>query len=150
MAPSRDKLLNWFIEDLSDQTLEKVRNHPGTVIEDGNFHLDVQGKTTNGQLNLQIQVDAHPRKTSLREWATQTVSGPAFLAVDEAMSPEEVREAFKNSIVDFNDKSQQRGKGTRVKKPKQNAEEKTEEPDQGGDKEKQNKKEKGKNKFGKW
>ncbi|KAJ4186512.1 hypothetical protein NW755_007807 [Fusarium falciforme] len=119
MAPGRDKLLNWFIEDLSDQTLEK------------------------------IQVDAHPKKTSLREWATQTVSGPAFVAVDEAMAPEEVREAFKNSIVDFNDKSQQRGKGTRVK-PKQNAEEKAEEPDQGDDKGKQNKKGKGKNKFGKW
>ncbi|RMJ16608.1 hypothetical protein CDV36_003735 [Fusarium kuroshium] len=148
--PSRKQVLCNFIDSIPDHKLENAISNTKVLTQDGNFHLDMQGKTTNGQLNLQIQCVKRPETKSFNEWSTETVSGPAFVATDEPLDGDAIRQVFKDTIVDFNDTSQQRGKGSRARKHVKNVEEETEEPGQGDGKGKQKNKAKKNNKYGKW
>ncbi|RTE85291.1 hypothetical protein BHE90_000039 [Fusarium euwallaceae] len=148
--PSRKDIIHNFIDNIPDDKLENAISNTKVLLKDDNFHLDMQGKTSDGQLNLQIQCVKQPATKSLKKWAKQTVSGPAFVAKDEPLDADAIRQVFRDTIVNFNDTSQQRGKGSRAKKHVQNVEEETEEPGQGDGKGKQKNKANKNNKYGKW
>ncbi|KAJ4138651.1 hypothetical protein NW768_002502 [Fusarium equiseti] len=62
------------------------------VHSDMNFRLDMQGITSAGEFNLQVQVNRQTKNKSLRAAASQTVAGPVLVSPYYPMTAEEVRE----------------------------------------------------------
>ncbi|KAH7305447.1 hypothetical protein B0I35DRAFT_443806 [Stachybotrys elegans] len=99
MARNKKKLLRDFIDEIPDSKLQGLPNSQTTLYRDQNFRLDMQGMTSSGQWNLQIQVNNRPKASSLREYAPDTVSGPVLVSPDSPMDAEAIREGFRNTCL---------------------------------------------------
>ncbi|KAK8034619.1 hypothetical protein PG993_009614 [Apiospora rasikravindrae] len=74
------KLVTKFIDDIPDEKLQGFRTSPGLIWRDVNFRLNMQGLTTAGEHNLQIQVNNATSVTTLKPLAPNTIAGPVFVA----------------------------------------------------------------------
>ncbi|KAI8654217.1 hypothetical protein NCS56_01378400 [Fusarium sp. Ph1] len=101
MGKSSMQLLDEFIDDIPDDKLQEFSDTPGPIYKERNFRLDLQGKTTAGGWNLQIQVNRRATTKNLRAVAPKTISGPVLVTLEANMTPE-IRQEFRNNIVKFN------------------------------------------------
>ncbi|KAI8652736.1 hypothetical protein NCS57_01338600 [Fusarium keratoplasticum] len=104
MPKSVKKLLAEFIEDIPDGKLLEFSDTPGPIYKEQNFRLDLQGKTTAGGWNLQIQVNREAETKRLRALAPKTISGPVLVTLEANMTPEEIRQEFRNKVIEFQTK----------------------------------------------
>ncbi|RSL47613.1 hypothetical protein CEP54_013304 [Fusarium duplospermum] len=104
MPKSAKKLLAEFIDDIPDDKLLEFSDTPSQIYSQQNFRLDMQGKTTAGGWNLQIQVNSGAETRALRTLAPQTIAGPVLITLEADMTPEEIREEFRRKIVKFKTK----------------------------------------------
>lgn len=93
------KLLALFIDDIPDDKLLEFSDTPGEIYSQRNFRLDLQGKTSSGGWNLQIQVNYGAETEALQAMAPDTISGPVLVTLELPMTPEEIREEFRNKII---------------------------------------------------
>ncbi|KAK0612609.1 hypothetical protein B0T17DRAFT_620765 [Bombardia bombarda] len=97
--PKPTKRIEEFIDDIPDYKLEGLRDTPGTIYCNIDFRVDMQGLTTgNRDWNLQIQVNKKCSIPSVRKLAPRTVAGPVLVSRKNPITPEEIRQAFKDSL----------------------------------------------------
>ncbi|KAG0633584.1 hypothetical protein HOY80DRAFT_929857 [Tuber brumale] len=78
------KALRAFINDIPDSKLTGFTESAGTIHFDQDFRLDMQGKTTNGGYNLQIQINRGTTISTLKAAAPRTVAGPVIATGTES------------------------------------------------------------------
>ncbi|RKU44771.1 hypothetical protein DL546_006444 [Coniochaeta pulveracea] len=95
------KQLVAFVENIPDNKLKGLAPNavPGTIHNDANFRLDLQGMTSNHDWNLQIQVNYGCKITSLRSVAPDTIAGPVIVNHKAPQTPAEIRALFKEKIM---------------------------------------------------
>lgn len=102
MGKGSIKLLGEFIDGIPDEKLQYFSDTPGLIYKERNFRLDMQGKTTSGGWNLQIQVNRGATTKNLRAIAPKTIAGPVIITLETYMTPDEIRQEFRAKIVKFN------------------------------------------------
>ncbi|KAK8136516.1 hypothetical protein PG984_004456 [Apiospora sp. TS-2023a] len=100
------KILINFIDDIPDEKLQGFRLIPGTLFEDKNFRLNMQGLTSAGEFNLQIQINFGVSVSSLQPYAPNTVAGPVLVPQSFISTSENESSAAKS------DANQKNGKPT--------------------------------------
>ncbi|KAG0636811.1 hypothetical protein HOY80DRAFT_1053444 [Tuber brumale] len=80
------KALRDFIKDIPDSKLEGFPESITKLYADQNFCLDMQGKTTTGKYNLQIQVNRETKISTLQPFDSKTVAGPVLAKGTESAS----------------------------------------------------------------
>ncbi|KAI0273198.1 hypothetical protein BGY98DRAFT_936358 [Russula aff. rugulosa BPL654] len=98
MAPSLKKALKAFIEGIPASKLDNFPAAPGTLYNDDDFRLDLQGLTRTAY-NLQIQANKGSQNTSVRKAAPKSVAG-VLRAFSSRASAEDVRKALLASAAD--------------------------------------------------
>ncbi|KAK8012489.1 hypothetical protein PG991_009864 [Apiospora marii] len=73
------KILINFIDNIPDEKLQGFKLTPGTLWKDNDFRLNMQGLTTAGEYNLQIQINAKISVTTLKPFAPNTAAGPVLV-----------------------------------------------------------------------
>jgi len=95
MAPSLKKALKEFIDEIPESKLKNFPSNPGTLYNDSNFRLDLQGLTATAY-NLQIQANNGAPNTSVRKVAPQSVAAVLRNFTSNATAAD-VRKAFHES-----------------------------------------------------
>ncbi|KAM5370598.1 hypothetical protein ACJZ2D_008424 [Fusarium nematophilum] len=88
-----------FINDIPDSKLQGFPNSQTTLFRDRDFRLDMQGITSGGEWNLQIQVNYSATSTSLRRFAPNTIAGPVLVPMTNPMTPDEIRAELRSTYV---------------------------------------------------
>ncbi|KAK4118878.1 hypothetical protein N657DRAFT_637728 [Parathielavia appendiculata] len=99
MGRNKKKILRDFIDNIPDHKLENFSDGPGTIHKDIDLRLDMQGITNNDEWNLQIQVNYGCKTTSLKPYAPDTVAGPVLVSRTAPLTPEEIRQIFKDTSI---------------------------------------------------
>lgn len=97
MTKNRKKSLLEFIDDIPDSKLQGFPNSPTTLFRDDNFRLDMQGITSKGEWNLKFQVNFRPKIKSLGPFAPNTIAGPVLVSPAAPLTPDEIRDAFRDT-----------------------------------------------------
>ncbi|KAH7175381.1 hypothetical protein EDB81DRAFT_874234 [Dactylonectria macrodidyma] len=87
-----------FIDSIPDEKLEGFPSSQTTIFRDQNFRLDMQGITSSGDWNLQIQVNYSASSTSLRRIAPKTIAGPVLVSPTNPLAPDQIRAEFKRTF----------------------------------------------------
>ncbi|KAG0632899.1 hypothetical protein HOY80DRAFT_897391, partial [Tuber brumale] len=78
------KSLRDFINEIPNSKLTGFRESTGMIYSDRNFRLDMQGKTTDGRYNLQVQINGGTTISTLQGFAAETVAGPVLATGTES------------------------------------------------------------------
>ena len=116
-ALSIQKELKAFIKSIPSSKLRNLSDERGTIYDDENFRLDMQGVRSlsltsrfrfhlrfghqinnDGSHNLQIQANSQAKIRAIRQFAPRTVAGPVFVK-DGIPTPAKIREMFIESII---------------------------------------------------
>ncbi|KAF5724335.1 hypothetical protein FMUND_933 [Fusarium mundagurra] len=81
------KELKQFINEIPDSCLNALPDNAGTIRKTTDFRLDMQGMTTDGKHNIQVQVTI----STLKKVAPKTVAGPALVPSDGSWTPADIR-----------------------------------------------------------
>ncbi|KAF5963800.1 hypothetical protein FBULB1_13168 [Fusarium bulbicola] len=85
------KELKGFINEIPDSSLNALPSNPGTIRKTTDFRLDMQGMTTDGKHNLQVQVNNGTTISTLKKVAPKTVAGPALVPSDGSWTAADIR-----------------------------------------------------------
>ncbi|PUU82922.1 hypothetical protein B9Z19DRAFT_966241 [Tuber borchii] len=96
MVNAKKSLQNFINDGIPASKLTGFPESAGTIYSDQNFRLDMQGKTTDGKYNLQIQINRGTKLTTLKKAAPATVAGPVLATGTE--SAETIRANFRATM----------------------------------------------------
>jgi len=94
--------LKSFIDNIPAIRLENFPPSAASnpIYSDMNFRLDMQGITSTGEFNLQVQVNRQTKIKSLQVANGQTVAGPVHVSPYMPMAAEQVRlELHRKSLL---------------------------------------------------
>ncbi|KAF4472226.1 hypothetical protein FALBO_862 [Fusarium albosuccineum] len=87
-----------FIDSIPDEKLEGFPDSQSTLYRNKDFRLDMQGITSSGDWNLQIQVNSGATTTSLKRLAPRTIAGPVLVSPTAPLAPDQIRAEFKRTF----------------------------------------------------
>ncbi|KAH7183493.1 uncharacterized protein B0J16DRAFT_322232 [Fusarium flagelliforme] len=90
------KLLESFIDEIPATRLENFppSSASNPIYSNVHFRLDMQGITSDGKFNLQVQVNKQTTCSTLKIAGAATVAGPVLVDPEDPITPEEVRKKF--------------------------------------------------------
>ena len=93
---SAKKLLKSFIDEIPATRLENFPPSAASnpIYSNVHFRLDMQGMTSDGKFNLQVQVNRQTTCSTLRVAGAATVAGPVLVDPKNPSTPEDVRREF--------------------------------------------------------
>ncbi|ETS84909.1 hypothetical protein PFICI_02934 [Pestalotiopsis fici W106-1] len=94
-----NKSLKEFINNIPDSVLEALPTAPGKMYSDTNFRLDMQGMTTAGEHNLQVQVNNQTTISTLKKHAPKTVAGPVLVPKGNTTDAATIRASLLNELL---------------------------------------------------